>query len=61
MPLISLILILAVVGFLTYLLITYVPMPPAFRTAIIVIVVIALILYLVQLFGLTQIPVPRVR
>ena len=43
MGLIELVLLLAIVGFLVYLLITYVPMPQPFKTAIIVIVVILLV------------------
>jgi hypothetical protein len=49
---ISLILTLALIGFLVYLIITYIPMPDAFKKAIIVIVVLILVLYIIRLFGL---------
>jgi hypothetical protein len=55
MDLIILILVFALVGFLTYLVITYVPMPPAFKIAIQVLVVMAIILFLLRRF-----PVPNV-
>lgn len=51
MPLISLILMLAIVGFLLWLIITYIPMPDPFKKVIIVIVVIVLVVYLLQLLG----------
>ena len=58
---IMLILVLAVCGFLVYLVTTYIPMPPIFKTVIYVIVAIALILYVLQAFGVADMPVPRVR
>jgi len=54
---ISLILTLAIVGFLVYLIITYIPMPAPFKTGIIVVVIILLILYLMRVFGIQDIPV----
>lgn len=57
---ISLILMLALVGFLVYLLVTYVPMPQPFKTAILVIVVVCIFLYLISAFGISDIPLPRV-
>ena len=54
---ITLILMLALVGFLVYLIITYVPMPDIFKTAIVVIAVVVVILYLVRLFNV-DIPMP---
>lgn len=52
MELLYLVLLLAIVGFLVYLVITYIPMPEAFKTAIVVIVVIALVVYCARLlFG----------
>ena len=54
---ITLILTLALLGFLVWVVITYIPMPDVFKKAIIVIVVVLIILYLVRLFGL-DIPVP---
>lgn len=55
---ISLILGLAIVGFLVWLIINYIPMPDPFKTAIIAIVVIIVVLYLVQMFGF-DIPLPK--
>ena len=55
---ITLIIGLALVGFLVWLVVTYIPMPDVFKKAIIVIVVVLLILYLIQLFGF-DIPLPR--
>lgn len=61
MGLIELILVLAVVGFLTYLIVTYIPMPPPFPQVIIVIVVIVLVLYVLRAFGVVDVPIGRVR
>lgn len=55
---ITLILALALVGFLVWVVTTYIPMPDIFKKAIIVIVVILLVLYIVNLFGL-DIPIRR--
>ncbi len=52
MSLISLIITLAVVGFLLWLVLTYIPMPPPFKQVITVIVVIVLVLWLLNGFGL---------
>ena len=51
MDLILLVLAVALLGLFVYLVITYIPMPPIFQTAIQVIVVIAVILYLLKRFG----------
>jgi hypothetical protein len=51
MDLIMLILVLALVGFLVYLIITHIPMPPIFKVAIQIIVVVAIILFLIQRFA----------
>lgn len=48
MGLISLILLLAVVGFVVWLVITYIPMPEPMKKVIVVLVVIVLILYVLQ-------------
>ena len=55
---ISLILTLALVGFLVWAIVTYIPMPDLFRHGIIVLVVVLIVIYLMQLFGL-DIPLPR--
>lgn len=53
---ITLILSLALVGFLVWLIITYIPMPDIFKKVIIVIVVIVMILYVLRLLGIADIP-----
>ena len=55
---ITLVLTLALLGFLVWLIVTYIPMPDPFKKAIIVIVVIVIVLYLIQLFGF-DLPLPR--
>jgi hypothetical protein len=54
---ITLILAIALVGFLVYCITTYIPMPPMFKNVIIVIVVILLILYLMRVLGIQDLPV----
>lgn len=61
MGLIELVLVLAIVGFVVYLITTYVPMPPAFKTAIVVIVIVVLVLYLLRVLGVPDIPIGRAR
>lgn len=56
----ELILMLALIGFVVYLVITYIPMPEPFKMGIIVIVVIVLVIYLVKMFGL-DFPLPSRR
>jgi hypothetical protein len=51
MPLVNVIVILAVLGFIAWLVITYIPMPPIFKTVIIVVVVIVVCLWLLRLTG----------
>lgn len=57
----SLIITLAIVGFVVYLVTTFIPMPPIFKTVIYVIVALVLIVYLMGVLGLADLPVPRVR
>ncbi len=61
MPLISLVLVLAVVGFICWLILQYVPMPAPFKSVIIVVIVIVMVLYLLQVFGVVGPTVPRLR
>ncbi len=56
---ITLILSLALVGFLCWLIITYIPMPDPVQKVIIVIVVIVMILYVLRMLGVGDLPVPR--
>lgn len=53
-----LLLTLAIIGFIVYLIVTHIPMPEIFKTGIIVIAIILVIVYLVRLFGI-DIPLPR--
>jgi len=46
-----LVLVLAVVGFIVWLITTRIPMPPMFQTIIYVVVAIVLILWLLRRFG----------
>ncbi len=57
----SLILGLAIIGFLVYLITTYIPMNPGIKQAIIVIVIIFLVVYVAGLLGFVDIPVPHLR
>jgi len=57
----GLILTLALVGLIVYLIVTYIPMPQPFKTIILVIVAVCLILYLMGVFGIADIPVPHLR
>ncbi len=59
MGLIELVILLAIVGFLVWLVINYIPMPDAFKKTIIVIVIVVLVLYLLRLFGVGDIPIGR--
>jgi len=49
---ITLVLMLAVVGFILYLVATYIPMPEPFRMTIVVLTVILLILFLLRRLSL---------
>ena len=52
MTLISLIVLLLIVGVLLWLINTYVPMDPKIKTILNVVVVLVLVLYILQAFGL---------
>lgn len=58
---IMLVLVLALVGFLVYLVTTYIPMPAPFKTVMYVIVAVVLILYVMRVLGIGDIPIPQVR
>lgn len=49
--LVHLILVIALVGLIVWLIVTYIPMPPIFKTVIYVICAIALILFLLRYVG----------
>ncbi len=56
---ISLILGLALVGFLVYLITNYIPMADPIKKVIIVIVVIVMVLYVLRILGVADLPVPK--
>lgn len=56
---ITLILVLAVIGFLAYLVTTYIPMEPVIKTTLVVIVVICMVVYVLKMLGVGDIPVPK--
>ena len=51
MPIIVLIIWLGLIGLITWAVITYIPMPPAIKTLIIAVVVIAVVLWILQMVG----------
>ncbi len=55
---IGLVLVLALVGFLVYLVANEIPMPRIFKVAIYVVVAICMIYYLMQVFNIQDIPLP---
>jgi hypothetical protein len=58
--LVMLILVIALIGFLIYLIVTYIPMPELFRNLIIVLCVIVFVLYLLGLLS-GNASLPRLR
>lgn len=58
---IHLVLTLALVGFVVYLIVTYIPMTPIFKNVILVVVAILLIVYLMGVFGIADMPLPSFR
>ncbi len=56
---IQLVLGLALLGFLLYLITTYIPMPAIIKTLILVIVAVCVIWYVAGLLGFADIPLPR--
>ena len=57
---IGLLLVLALLGLITWLVVTYIPMPAPMPTIIIAIMVILMILYVLSVVGF-DLPLPRVR
>ena len=51
MDLIMLVLVLAIVGFIVWLITARIPMPPIFQTVIYVVVAIVLVLWVLRKFG----------
>ena len=58
---IGILVVLVVVGVCLYLIETYVPLAAPIRTVIRVVVVLLLCLWLLQVFGVRDLPVPRLR
>ncbi len=58
---IELILVLALVGFIVFLITKYIPMPEPFKMVIYVIVAVVLILYVMRVLNIADIPLPRGR
>ena len=59
MNLVHVVVVLVIVGFVLYLVNQYVPMQPAIKTAVNVIIVIVLVLWLLDVFGFGNIPIRR--
>jgi len=57
----ELLLSIALLGLIVWLIETYIPMSPPFLTIFRVVVGICLILWLLRVFGVADIPVPRLR
>ena len=60
MSIITVVVVLIILGLCLYLVETYVPMSPPFKTVLRVVVVLLLVLWLLQAFGITG-PVVRLR
>lgn len=52
---------LVIVGVVLYLVEVYVPMSPPIKTILRIVVVLVIVAWLLSLFGLLDMPVPRVR
>jgi hypothetical protein len=58
---ITVLLVLVIVGVCLYLVETYVPISAPIRTVIRVVVVLVLVLWLLRVFGIVDMPIPRLR
>ncbi len=58
MNLITLILELGLVGFILWLVTTYIPMPDVFKKTITVVIVVALILWVLNILGVGNVAIP---
>ena len=56
---IGVVIVLVVLGLCLYLIETYVPMSPPIKMVIRVVVVLLLVLWLLKVFGITDVAVPR--
>lgn len=52
---------IALVGLIVYAIVTFIPMPAPFKQIIIVVAVVVVLLYLLQVFGISDLgpPIPR--
>jgi hypothetical protein len=58
---IELLIVLVIIGVVLYLVETFIPMDPAIKVVIRVIVVLILCLYLLRLFGIVDVALPKFR
>ena len=58
---IELLLVLVIVGVCLFLIQTYIPTAAPIKTIITVVVVLCLVLWLLRVFGIADLPVPRLR
>lgn len=56
--LLSIVLVLALIGFILWLILTYIPMPAPFKSVITVVVVILLVIWLISATGLLSSSTP---
>lgn len=61
MPLIALLVWVAIIGLVVWLLVTYVPMPPPFKTLLIVLAVLVVALWILSSLGIGLGPVLPLR
>lgn len=61
MPLVTLVIWLIVIGVGLWLINTYAPMAQPIKTILNVVMIVVVCLWLLQVFGIADIPVPRVR
>lgn len=61
MPIIALVLWIALIGLAVWIIISYIPMPEAIKKLIVIVAVVAIVLWVITLFGLTSLgpAVPR--
>ncbi len=56
---IELILTIALVGLIVWLIVTYIPMPAPFKTVIMVVAAVFIILWLMSALGIGDVPIPH--
>ena len=56
----SLILTLALIGFIAYLIVTYIPMADIIKKVILVIIAVCMILFIMRALGIGDIPIPQI-